>query len=105
MVDDNIGIGGGTAIDKELELIDRSGSATGASGNDLCVTLKWSILFNLNWEAATKTFSSLRTELLLKVLCESTWTMSVRVIHGVRGRGRYPRRTRWFKGRSEDSAQ
>ena len=35
LVDDDIGIGGGTVIDEELELIDRSGSTTGAGGNDL----------------------------------------------------------------------
>ena len=35
LVNDDIGIGGGTAIDEELELIDRYGSATGAGSNDL----------------------------------------------------------------------
>ena len=68
------------------------------------VTLEWSILFDLNWEAVTKTFSSLKTELLPKVLCESTWTMSIRMIRGVRGHGGYPRHTRWFRG-SVGSAQ
>ena len=35
MVDDDIGIGGGTAIDEELELMDGSGSTAGAGGKDL----------------------------------------------------------------------
>ena len=40
--------------------------------------------------AATKTFSSLTTELLLQVLGQSTWAMTVWVIRGDEGVGDIP---------------
>ena len=38
----------------------------------------------------TKSFSSLRTELMLQVLGESTWTVAVWVIRGDGGVGDFP---------------
>ena len=54
------------------------------------VTFKWNVLLDLSWEAATETFSSLMTELLLQVLSESTGTVAVQVIHGDEGVGDIP---------------
>ena len=51
---------------------------------------KQNVLLNLSGEAATKTFSSLKTELLLQVLGESTRALTVQVIHGGEGMGDIP---------------
>ena len=68
------------------------------------VTFKWNILLDLSGEAATKSFGVLSAEFSLKVLSKSTWAMAIWVIRCGRGRGRYPRHTRWFRG-SAGSAQ
>ena len=65
---------------------------------DMTVTFELNARLDLSWEATTKSLCSLVMELLLQVLSESTWTVAVWMIHGVRGHGRYPRRTRWFRG-------
>ena len=65
---------------------------------DEIVTFEWNVLLDLSRVAATKTFGLLLTQLLLEVLSKSTWIMGVWVIHGVQGRGRYPRHTRWIQG-------
>ena len=44
------------------------GNAKWSDANDALVTFEWNILLDLSGEAATKTFSSLVTELLLQVL-------------------------------------
>ena len=68
------------------------------------VTFKWNTLLDLSGKAVTKSFGTLVTEFSLKILSKSTWAMAIRVICDDRGRGRYPRRTRWFRG-SAGSAQ
>ena len=68
------------------------------------VMFKWNVLLDLSREAATKSFGVLGTEFSLKVLSKSTRAMAIRVICCGRGRGRYPRCTRWFRG-SVGSAQ
>ena len=54
------------------------------------VMFEWNALLNLSRRAVTKTFSSLETELLLRVLCKRTRTMTVGVIHGDEGVGDIP---------------
>ena len=56
----------------------------------LPVMFEWNVLLNLSGGAATKMFSSLDTELLLQVLCQSTGTVTIRVIHGDEGMGDIP---------------
>ena len=51
---------------------------------------EWNVLLNLSGGAATKMFSSLDAELLLQVLCQSTGTVTIRVIHGDEGMGDIP---------------
>ena len=46
-----------------------------------CVTFEWNVLLDLSGGAATKMFSSLKTELLLQVLGKSTWTVTIGMIH------------------------
>ena len=48
------------------------------------------MLLDLSGEAVTKTLSSLKTELLLQVLSESTRTVTVWVIRGDEGVGDIP---------------
>ena len=54
------------------------------------VMFEWNALLDSSGRAATKTFSSLETELLLRVLCKSTRTMTVGVIRGDKGVGDIP---------------
>ena len=54
------------------------------------VTFELNTLLDLSGEAATKLFSSLMTEPLLQVLCESTQTMTIWVICGDEGMGDIP---------------
>ena len=70
----------------------------------VCVTFEWNVLLDLSRVAVTKTFCSLLMQPMSEVLCKSTRTLSVRMIHDGRGRGRYPRHMRWFRG-SVDSVQ
>ena len=51
---------------------------------------EWNALLNLSDGAATKTLSSLKMELLLQVLGESTRTVTVWVIRGDEGVGDIP---------------
>ena len=51
---------------------------------------KWNVLLDLSGEAATKMFGSLMMEFLLEVLCQGTWAMAIRVIHGDEGMGDIP---------------
>ena len=73
--------------------------------HSLFVTFKWNVRLDLSGMAATKTFGSLLMQLPLEILGESTRASSVRMIRGDRGRGRYPRCTRWVQGGSVGSAQ
>ena len=59
---------------------------------------EWNILLDLSGVAVTKALGSLQTQLLFEVLGESTRAMGIRVIHGGRGCGRFPRCTRWVQG-------
>ena len=54
------------------------------------VTFEWNVLLDLSGGAATKTLSSLKMELLLQVLSESTRTVAVWVIHDDEGVGDIP---------------
>ena len=54
------------------------------------VMFEWNVLLDLSGEAATKMLSSLKVELLLQVLSESTWTVTVWVICGDEGVGDFP---------------
>ena len=56
----------------------------------LCVTFEWNVLLDLSREAATKTFSSLKMELLLQVLGQRTRAMTVWMIRGDEGMGDIP---------------
>ena len=58
--------------------------------NTRAVTFGLNIRLNLSREATTKSFGSLQAELLLKVLCKSTWTMAIQVIRGDEGVGDFP---------------
>ena len=51
---------------------------------------EWNVLLDLSGWAATKTLSSLMTELLLQILSQSTRAMTVWVIHGDEGVGDIP---------------
>ena len=62
----------------------------GSAGSAQHVTFELNVLLNLSCGAATKTFGSLNAELLLQVLCKSTWVMTVRVIRGDEGVGDIP---------------
>ena len=62
------------------------------------VTFEWNVQLDLSRRAVTKSFHLLVMELLLQVLCQSTGTVTVRVICGDRGHGRYPRHTRCSRG-------
>ena len=62
------------------------------------VMFKWNIRLDLSRVAATKSFGALLAQLPFEVFGESTRALCVGMIHGERRRGRYPRRTRWFKG-------
>ena len=55
-----------------------------------CVTFEWNILLDLSGWAATKTFSSLMMELLLQILGQSTWALTVWMIRGDEGVGDIP---------------
>ena len=48
------------------------------------------VWLNLSGKATTKSLCSLQTKLLPKVLCESTWTVTIRVIRGDEGVGDIP---------------
>ena len=54
------------------------------------VTFKWNVLLDLSGQAVTKTLSLLMVELLLQVLCQSTGTMTIRVIRDDGGVGDIP---------------
>ena len=71
---------------------------------NLSVTFEWNVLLDLSREAATKTFSPLVTELLLQVLSQSTWAMTIWVIHDDEGVGDIPG-IRGVQGGSVGSAQ
>ena len=62
------------------------------------VMFKLNVRLDLSRQAMTKSLCPLQTKLLLQVLGESTQTVAIWVICGVRGCGRYPRHTRWFRG-------
>ena len=51
---------------------------------------KWNVLLDLSDEAATKTFGSLKMELLLQIFSESTRALTVQVIRGDEGVGDIP---------------
>ena len=63
-----------------------------------CVMFEWNVQLDLSGGAATKTFCSLMTELLLQVLCKSTGTMTVWVIRGGEGVGDIPGVCGVFRG-------
>ena len=69
------------------------------------VTFELNAQLDSSWQATTKSLCSLGTELLLQVLCESTWTVAVRVIRGDEGVGDIPGVRGGSRGRSEDRAQ
>ena len=92
------------SIHASANAISNSAHNTSSSSRTWFVTFKWNTLLSLSKVAATKMFGALLMQLLLEVLCKSTRTLSIRVIHDGRGRGRYPRHTRWFRG-SVGSAQ
>ena len=54
------------------------------------VTFELNVRLNLSRKAMTKSFGPLCTKLVLKVLCESTWAVTVRVICGDGGVGDIP---------------
>ena len=54
------------------------------------VTFGLNVQLGLSGKATTKSLSSLCTELVLKILGESTWTVAVRVIRGDEGVGDVP---------------
>ena len=56
----------------------------------VCVTFEWNVLLDLSGKAATKTFSSLVTELLLQILSQSTRAVTVWMIHDDEGVGDVP---------------
>ena len=60
---------------------------------------------DLSGKATTKSLSPLCAELLLKVLCESTWTVAIRMIRGDEGVGDIPGVRGGFRGSLRDSAQ
>ena len=64
--------------------------APGWNCNCPAVMFKWNVLLDLSGEAATKTFGSLMTELLLQILSQSTRAMTVWMIHGDEGVGDIP---------------
>ena len=76
--------------------------------NTLCtsftVMFELNVLLDLSWQAATKTFSLLMTELALQVLGQSTGAMTIRVICGDEGVGDIPG-VRGGSGESVGSAQ
>ena len=74
------------------------------SDANLSVTFEWNVLLDLSREAATKTFSPLVTELLLQVLSQSTWAMTIWVIHDDKGVGDIPG-VQGVQGGSVGSAQ
>ena len=67
----------------------------------MSVTFGLNVRLDLSRKATTKSLSSLGTQPGLEILGESAGTVAVWMIRGVRGRGRYPRRTWWFRGVSE----
>ena len=62
------------------------------------VTFELNAQLDLSWQATTKSLCPLQTELLLQVLSESTWTMTVWVICGDKGVGDIPGVRGDFKG-------
>ena len=54
------------------------------------VTFGLNVRLDLSREATTKSLGSLQTELLLKVLGKSTWTVTIWVIRGDEGVGDIP---------------
>ena len=56
----------------------------------ISVTFKWNVLLGLSGRAATESFCSLMTELLLQILGESTRTVIVWVICDDEGVGDFP---------------
>ena len=71
---------------------------------NLSVTFECYVLLDLSGEAATKTFSPLVMELLLQVLSQSTWAMTIWVIHDDEGVGDIPG-VRGVQGGSVGSVQ
>ena len=59
---------------------------------------EWNVLLDLSRGAVTKTLCSLVMELVLQVLCESTGTMTIWVIHGGEGVGDIPGIRGGFRG-------
>ena len=55
-----------------------------------CVTFGLNVRLDLSGKATTKSLSSLGTELLLKILGESTWVMAIWMIRGDEGVGDIP---------------
>ena len=53
---------------------------------------------DLSRGAVTKSFGTLLVQLPFEVFGESTRALGIGMIRGERRRGRYPRRTRWFRG-------
>ena len=68
------------------------------------VTFELNIQLNLSRQATTKPLHSLQTKLLLQVLSESTWTVTIWVIRGDEGVGDIPG-VRGVSGESAGSAQ
>ena len=54
------------------------------------VTFGLNVRLDSSGRATTKLLCSLQMELLLKVLCKSTWTVTIRVIRGDEGVGDIP---------------
>ena len=54
------------------------------------VTFELNAWLDLSRQATTKLLSSLCMELMLQVLCESTWTLAIWVIRGDGGVGDFP---------------
>ena len=69
------------------------GTPTSCAALRLCVapvTFGLNVRLDLSWEAMTESLCSLVTKLLLQVLGKSTWTVTIRVIHGDEGVGDIP---------------
>ena len=56
----------------------------------LCVTFGLNVRLDLSGKATTKSLCALRTEPLLEILGEGTWTVTVWVIRGDEGVGDVP---------------
>ena len=69
------------------------------------VTFGLNVRLDLSGKATTESLSSLCTELLFKVLGESTGAMTIRVIRDDEGVGDIPGVRGGFKGSLGDSAQ